>query len=178
MAKTPAKGPGDLTDKQARFVEEQLRYVRIAALRKIAMHIGLIAPARALRPSEAVLEERIAHYGEDFVEAVLMVVADDTAAPHRRAAAGVILECFIPDWREIADPRLVGMVVERGDAEVAAWRKEVLNRDGHACVKCGETEGLEAHHVVRWADAPNLRVVPENGMTLCARCHRKEHAHA
>ena len=160
-----------LTAKQQRFV-----YRKLAALRELARHVGLIAPCKALSISEAVLAERLSHYGEDIVDACLAVICDRTAQPYRRAAAGILLECFIPNWREVAGPRVVGMVVEREDSEVRAWRAAVLARDSHLCTECGSGCDLEAHHLVRWADAPELRIVVENGVTLCKRCHVAAHA--
>lgn len=38
---------------------------------------------------------------------------------------------------------------------------------------CGSKKGLEAHHIVRWADSPKLRFEPSNGITLCQECHSK-----
>lgn len=55
------------------------------------------------------------------------------------------------------------------------WRNDVLARDGYECVRCGSTKGLHAHHIVRWIDAPDLRVVLENGETLSETCHRRSH---
>lgn len=50
-------------------------------------------------------------------------------------------------------------------------RKQVLERDGHACVLCGSTDRLEVDHVIPQAeggthDLANLR-------TLCTGCHRQ-----
>lgn len=49
------------------------------------------------------------------------------------------------------------------------WRKNVKNRDNWACriadINC---EGrLEAHHILSWADYPELRYEVNNGITLC-----------
>lgn len=52
-------------------------------------------------------------------------------------------------------------------------RKEMLERDGYACLKCGYTEEdgatLEVHHI-----RPHNRggaAIPENLVTLCTACH-------
>lgn len=51
-------------------------------------------------------------------------------------------------------------------------RKEVLARDGHACIQCGSTDSLELDHIVRYVDGGSNE--SENLQTLCARCHRKK----
>jgi 5-methylcytosine-specific restriction endonuclease McrA len=56
------------------------------------------------------------------------------------------------------------------------WRKSVLVRDKYTCQKCGESECLlRAHHIKHWAYFPTLRYVVANGVTLCKKCHSKEH---
>ena len=55
------------------------------------------------------------------------------------------------------------------------WAVEVKTRDG-CCVSCGSVDLLEAHHVYPKGKYPDLRLVPENGLTLCRGCHRKWHA--
>jgi 5-methylcytosine-specific restriction endonuclease McrA len=58
-------------------------------------------------------------------------------------------------------------------------RADCLDRDGHACIRCGETEGLEADHIVRLVDAPELAFDLENLQTLCTDCHdEKEREYA
>lgn len=42
-------------------------------------------------------------------------------------------------------------------------------RDGFACVECGRTKGIEAHHKI-----PALEKL-DNLITLCHRCHKKKH---
>lgn len=52
-------------------------------------------------------------------------------------------------------------------------------RDGWACVQCGETENLEADHITRLADAPELAFDLDNLQTLCELCHdQKEREYA
>lgn len=58
--------------------------------------------------------------------------------------------------------------------EYRIWRSTVFKRDGHACILCGKSTGksqLQAHHIHRWTDAPELRLDPDNGVTLCRTCH-------
>lgn len=61
------------------------------------------------------------------------------------------------------------------DPKYVAWRKAVYARDGHRCRMpgCRRNRHLNAHHIQRWADAPLLRFVVANGITLCPRCHKR-----
>jgi hypothetical protein len=68
------------------------------------------------------------------------------------------------------------------------WSDQVMDRDA-ACMHCGATKNLEAHHVKSFAkilkdnniqDRNQARACPElwdisNGLTLCAECHCKVH---
>lgn len=47
--------------------------------------------------------------------------------------------------------------------------EKAYRRDGFACVECGRTHGIEAHHII-----PNLEKL-ENLITLCHACHKKHH---
>lgn len=71
--------------------------------------------------------------------------------------------------------RFRATTIERNSPSGVAWRRAVLARDGHACVRCGATEHLHAHHVEEWATCPELRFDVDNGQTLCRSCHRAEH---
>ena len=59
------------------------------------------------------------------------------------------------------------------------WSEAVRTRDG-ACVLCGKTEGLNAHHWIHSKAQGNLhRWDIKNGITLCFACHiYKVHSYA
>lgn len=57
--------------------------------------------------------------------------------------------------------------------EYKIWRFSVLSRDGFKCVLCPSKKNLEAHHIKRWVDAPKLRFMQSNGVTLCQDCHTR-----
>ncbi len=53
------------------------------------------------------------------------------------------------------------------------WRNAVFTRDNFTCVFCGEKGGiLNADHIKRFADFPELRLDVNNGRTLCEKCHK------
>lgn len=77
--------------------------------------------------------------------------------------------------KDVLDLWLEGsaVVCDREDRLVRKWKKEVLKRG--KCELCGETEHLEAHHIVPWAIYPKGRIDVKNGMCLCDKCHAEQH---
>ena len=61
----------------------------------------------------------------------------------------------------------------RPEINTAAWqklRRAARMRDGNRCVGCGATERLSVHRAMA---GPNLL---DDLLTLCSRCHGREHA--
>lgn len=56
--------------------------------------------------------------------------------------------------------------------EYKDWRIEVFTKDFYKCSLCGETKGIQAHHIMPWALYPELRYEVFNGKTLCGPCHK------
>ncbi len=57
------------------------------------------------------------------------------------------------------------------DPQYKKWRIAVFKRDRFKCKRCGSRAKLQAHHIRSWADAPDIRFVLSNGITLCKKCH-------
>lgn len=62
----------------------------------------------------------------------------------------------------------------RWSKEMCDWRKMVYERDKYICQMCFK-KGiyLNAHHIKKFADYPNIRFDINNGITLCKDCHQK-----
>jgi hypothetical protein len=60
------------------------------------------------------------------------------------------------------------------DPDTKIWRRKVFMRDNFCCKmknsKCGGR--IEAHHIHRWHDKPELRYEVSNGITLCHEHHK------
>ena len=71
-----------------------------------------------------------------------------------------------------------GVTIERqrlmNTREYKLWRKAVFERDNYTCVWCGiRGFKIEADHIKKWSDYPELRFAIDNGRTLCQSCHKK-----
>lgn len=60
------------------------------------------------------------------------------------------------------------------DPTYKAWRKKVYRRDKYTCQWPGCTckKRLSAHHIQKWSEAPSLRFIVDNGITLCYKHHK------
>jgi len=60
--------------------------------------------------------------------------------------------------------------------EYKEWRLKVFNRDGFTCKLHNEecTGQIQAHHIFRWIDFPELRYIINNGITLCQAHHPRK----
>ncbi len=61
----------------------------------------------------------------------------------------------------------------RESKEGRAWKKAVLERDGHKCTWCDSTKKLNVDHIKPFAYFPESRTDVDNGRTLCFDCHNK-----
>lgn len=103
---------------------------------------------------------------------------------HRAAIArGKLGVLGTPHQREMKrgenNPLWKGGVPDSGCGSLGKnWAEAVKTRDNYTCQKCGrhgEDRSTHAHHIVPFDDDPSLRFVISNGLTLCARCHKRHH---
>jgi len=136
---------------------------KLYALKELGGHVGIYGKMRRVNKVDAeVMMITFINYLRDDISII------------RKYALALLLDCYLPEWRKIVGPKLLGPILERDSRAMQLWRKAVIERDGK-CVDCGSKESLEAHHVIPWAEAPELRADPENGLTQCLECHSKQH---
>lgn len=151
--------------RELKFVEVFL-IAKVLALRRISEMLGFIGKLR----------DDPLPYPDGLRDLLIDRLQDPRALPVQRDAISLMLELFEPDWRKNIPRSVLGYLVLRNSREVVEWREAVFARDGYQCVKCESADELHAHHIVRWVDAPSLRVVLQNGITLCQPCHASVHA--
>jgi len=61
------------------------------------------------------------------------------------------------------------------DDEYKLFRKTVLQRDHYTCQMpyCESKRSLVVHHIKPYSQNISLRTDPENGITLCRKCHKQ-----
>lgn len=133
---------------------------KLSALGLMTQHLGMQVETR-----QPVVDEEL------YVVGAMVVIMSPHSTNYQRTACAMLLDCLIPWWRDHLSLAAVGAISDRGDIAVRRWRCAVLERDGYCCAECGDEGQLEAHHIIRWADSPFLRVEPDNGITLCKACH-------
>ncbi len=64
----------------------------------------------------------------------------------------------------------------RNTPEYRRWRTSVYERDKWTCKSCERVGGeLRAHHILSFSKYPLMRLVINNGITLCEKCHDRLH---
>jgi 5-methylcytosine-specific restriction endonuclease McrA len=76
-----------------------------------------------------------------------------------------------PNWKGGVTPERQALYAS------AEWRRvarAVRKRDG-GCVECGQRTDLHVHHIKSFAEHPDLRLDPDNLVTLCRAHHHDKH---
>jgi hypothetical protein len=114
-----------------------------------------------VRKKALVLQRTGLSYAEMFSPAVAEVERLKRALPHRA-------KVIAPKYDE-------GNNDKREGWRYREWKRAVLFRDKHQCLRCFSKEKIQPHHIKSWTAFPELRYEVSNGETLCLRCHREEH---
>jgi 5-methylcytosine-specific restriction endonuclease McrA len=66
--------------------------------------------------------------------------------------------------------------LKRSTVENVEWAKNVKKRDNYICQVCFKnSNNLISHHLMAFAQYPELRLDINNGITLCRKCHNEFH---
>jgi hypothetical protein len=146
-----------VTNRQKRFCEEYLIDLN-------ATQAAIYKPELSYSPEEQLYL---------VVSALDVLLDDNIKSISRKEACFLIIKYFVPNWQELFYSKCAPF--DRHDARVTEWRNKVLQRDDYKCVRCGSTDNIEVHHVLKWAEYPRGRVDINNGITLCNECHAAAH---
>jgi len=107
------------------------------------------------------------------IDVVSTLISEETTINQKIAATILMKILFTKEERKkiLEDPDLYPF--SRNDSRVREWTKKIIAKG--SCEKCGSTNNLEAHHIIKWADYPKGRIDVNNGMCLCHDCHAEEH---
>lgn len=98
---------------------------------------------------------------------------------HTKKAKYCSRECRDKYWVGEATPNYQdGSGVYKRGPNWHSIRRHIIDRD-KCCVQCGSSENLHVHHKIpfRMFNDHEQANLPENLITLCPVCHRKEDAH-
>jgi len=104
-------------------------------------------------------------------ESILRVVVD---LKKRLNITGAVIEEGQFDTSLVAGKKLVGAEFQRSEYEGKQFRAKVLWRDKYKCQRCGTQDRLQAHHIQFKSRGGGNS--PQNGITLCEKCHEELHA--
>jgi len=77
-------------------------------------------------------------------------------------------------WNKGIGDKCSAYQIIKNSIEYKTWRKSIFERDNWTCQICGKRGGeLNADHIKRQSDFPELRFSIDNGRTLCHSCHLK-----
>jgi hypothetical protein len=144
-------------------------YDKLNALNQLGKHIGMwgTLSKNPYLSGEKPYEKEIIM---SLVRRAHMPISDASFA-----ATSMLLNWYLPNWKDFVSPEVYGRTLDRDSREVRRWTSDVYQRDNNSCVQCGSKTNLHAHHICSWAEYPSLRTSIENGVTLCGNCHSKEH---
>lgn len=127
--------------------------------------------------NEILKRDKFSHvpFNFDIATDGLAAIMSKSANKYQKKAGRFILNFFFGVQETNNMIESIAVVVDRNDPLVRRWKHKVLERDHRACQNCGETEKLVVHHVSHWEDDPVNRINVDNGITLCSKCHAKEH---
>ena len=106
---------------------------------------------------------------------LLIVLSSEKSKSSEKKIARELLNLAYGNQRVNSAIKMIAVVEDRNDSLVRGWKKHCLERDEFKCRMCSDNEELCVHHISYWSDDPVNRVNPDNGVTLCKTCHKKEH---
>lgn len=111
---------------------------------------------------------------DECVNALAVILSKDTNK-YQKIAAREILFIYLGKKNTYDLIEKDAVVTNRNDELVTRWKKECMKRDNYECKICGNKKDLCVHHISYWSTDPMNRINADNGVTLCKKCHAKQH---
>lgn len=105
----------------------------------------------------------------------LAIILSKNANKYQKIAAREILFIYLGKKATYDLIENDAVVINRNDELVTRWKKKCLKRDKYQCRVCGSKKHLCVHHISYWSVDPVNRINIDNGITLCSKCHTKQH---
>lgn len=172
-----------LTQKQQRFVDE---YIILGNATQTAIKVvskSIKDPKmRQLWAAKELIKRYTINYSqlirpinwEKCIDALAAILSKN-ANKYQKIAAREILFIYLGKKATYNLIENDAVVTDRNDELVVRWRKKCLKRDKYKCRICGSKKHLCVHHISYWSVDPVNRVNVNNGITLCDKCHAKQH---
>ena len=154
-----------MRDKKGRFIKGHK--VSVGLRKKLSERnklLGIKPPSRKGIPSSQLQKKRASetHKGRK-----------DTEETRLKRIASVRRRDRCHFWKGGITPINLSI---RMSSEYKLWRKAVFERDNYTCIWCGQKGGkLNADHIKRFSDFPELRFAIDNGITLSEKAHIEFH---
>lgn len=159
--------------------EKVLSLTEIGGCKFVIMYLKLLLASKRYKYGWRIREYRQDLFGVEDSLSRIFNEDDDSTSEFLNAACqlGIVRiydEIGIVATKDVNVGGLPGR--NRATTEYKEWRRAVFTRDDWTCQLCGKRGGrLQAHHIKKWSEFPELRYEVSNGTTLCESCHRTVH---
>ena len=125
--------------------------------------------AQAMKIPKATINKRLTFYGWKRTPQQAMLKNNPAKQPEAREKIRASkLGDKNPAWKDGISPIKKRI---RRSIKYREWRETIFKQDNYICQMCGENGNLNANHIKKFSDYPELRFELNNGITLCKNCH-------
>lgn len=94
---------------------------------------------------------------------------------HSKLVTKTVVSCGGCDYKKYYKKQIPDSQTVRASREYIEFISLVKERDRYKCIKCGSGKKIEVHHICDVNRYASLSCDVNNGVCLCAVCHKKYH---